>query len=137
MVGSFTRAHFAGVCVGGLTLLLLWYIPNMVELQAADCHLAPDFSDLLSKYVPPGPFRDDLDNFIRKFHEASASFIWMQLAVVLAYLVNWEMGAELYRVVILGHIIKNFSKSFIGSPRGFWFCKTGAALYCGTGERSY
>jgi len=128
-----TRGRFAGVCLAGLVLLLAWYIPNMVELQSQSCHLAPLFSQHLSVLVPEGPLRDEIDEFLAWFHEVSASFLWMQLSLVIAYLVDWNTGVEMYVVVTLGHIIKNFAKSFIGSPRGFWFCQEGHAIHCGTG----
>lgn len=130
------RASFAGACVAGLVLLLVWYIPNKVELQSQSCHLAPLFADRLSMFVPPGEQRDSLDRFLEWFHEVSASFLWMQLSLVVAYLVDWSVGVEMYSVVVLGHIIKNFGKSFIGSPRGFWSCQEGHAIYCGTGMAS-
>ena len=114
--------------------MLLWYMPQMHELQARDCNLAPEFSWYLDQVVPAGPLRTQVDVFMKWFHEVSASFIWMQQAVVIGYLWNWEIGAEMYQVVVTGHIVKNFAKSFIKSPRGFWFCQTGLALYCGSGN---
>ena len=120
--------------MAGLALLLLWYVPQMHMLQAHDCHLAPEFSGYLDQVLPAGSTRTEVDDWLKWFHEVSASFIWMQQALVIGFLVNWEMGTEMYRLVVTGHIVKNFAKSFIQSPRGFWFCQTGEALYCGSGN---
>eukprot|EP00160_Parvularia_atlantis_P015164 Unigene4189_Nuclearia_a/m.12761 Unigene4189_Nuclearia_a/g.12761 ORF Unigene4189_Nuclearia_a/g.12761 Unigene4189_Nuclearia_a/m.12761 type:complete len:339 (-) Unigene4189_Nuclearia_a:5-1021(-) len=73
------------------------------------------------------------DAWMKWVHYQTNSFIYMQLSCLVMYLVDARAGAEMYTFVVLAHIAKNLSKSFIASPRGFWFCTAGHAISCGGG----
>ena len=57
---------------------------------------------------------------------------WMVIAAIVSF-VSFRSGSDLYTYLIIGHTLKNWSKSAIASPRGFWFCPEGYSDYCGRG----
>lgn len=132
---EFSKEHLALWCLLNLAFLILWYQPQKNTLQAGDCHLPSLFASILpDSLISNAESLGSFNKVLSYFHEVSASFIWMQLAVGIGFVGDWNIGKEMYAVVVLGHVVKNFSKSFIQSPRGFWFCEEGHAIYCGTGK---
>jgi len=128
MVKLTTVAYVIGIVQ--LAALLVWYQPRKVEIQSQDCHMPVLFHNWFTTITDQPEFWDP---YLEQFHISSASFIWMQVALVVCLLIDHVIGIEMYLLVIVGHVVKNFAKSFIQSPRGFWFCEEGKAAHCGSG----
>eukprot|EP01100_Stratorugosa_tubuloviscum_P004161 TRINITY_DN2033_c0_g1_i2.p1 TRINITY_DN2033_c0_g1~~TRINITY_DN2033_c0_g1_i2.p1 ORF type:complete len:499 (-),score=127.83 TRINITY_DN2033_c0_g1_i2:163-1659(-) len=97
------------------------------ELQASNCELFLKFEKLIN-------LNEETLKILINFHKYFSSFIWMQLACIIIWMIDYSFGKQLYLLIVLGHIFKNFSKSAIGSPRAFWFCTEGFSSYCGKGN---
>ena len=110
-----------------LLAILFYYFPNKEQLQSEDCALSPY---LQSNY----PIPESILPYVVIFHQVTPSFIWMQISVLFGFFYDFHLGCEMYSVIVFGHVIKNFAKSFLFSPRVFWFCEEGHALYCGSGK---
>ena len=129
-VGQNRPTFWLGLAVGVAFTLLACELLALrffkVDIQRVNCWL-PEF--LMETF----PLGDDVNAFLSWWHKATNSFIYMQVAFVVASFFSIHFGAQLYLYIIFGHLIKNFSKSFIASPRGFWFCTSGHAVSCGGG----
>ena len=97
-----------------------------VELQSSECAWSVQLRE-------DNAVSEQVAAWLVWFHKRSSSFLWMQLSVAIMFALSERVGIEMYAYVLLGHIFKNLCKSFMLSPRGFWFCESGKALHCGEG----
>lgn len=125
-VPFFLKVGF-GVAVVALGLQLQLLYNDPAKVQGSLCGLAQTLRDVF-------PLPDPLLKALVDIHRRMSSFFWMQLSTALAFVDNYDDGTELYLYVVLGHTVKNFFKTFLQSPRGFWFCTEGSSPYCGTGN---
>eukprot|EP01094_Clydonella_sp_ATCC50884_P028360 TRINITY_DN8484_c0_g1_i1.p1 TRINITY_DN8484_c0_g1~~TRINITY_DN8484_c0_g1_i1.p1 ORF type:complete len:433 (+),score=119.03 TRINITY_DN8484_c0_g1_i1:254-1552(+) len=133
--GSFSAVGgHSGIPWGVVSTLLLAalvvfykYEGNDRWVQGASCGMALKMQHALNI-----PMESDAMEYIKLFHQTLSSNTWMMLAAALAF-ASYNRGIHLYTYLIIGHCVKNISKSIIASPRGFYFCHTGFAEYCGTG----
>jgi len=125
-VPFFLKVGF-GVAVVALALQLQLLYSDSAKVQGSLCTLSKAMRDVV-------PLPDPLLKALIDIHRRMSSFFWMQLSTALAFVENYDDGTELYLYVVLGHTVKNFFKTFLQSPRGFWFCTEGSAPYCGTGN---
>ena len=99
-----------------------------VEIQSSFCGWAAWLRDTFA-------LGDTVNDTLRHIHHKTDSFMYMQICCV--FLLGTgkytSTAAALYVYDVIAHMTKNFSKSFIASPRGFWFCTEGQAVSCGSG----
>eukprot|EP01102_Stenamoeba_stenopodia_P013764 TRINITY_DN4502_c0_g4_i1.p1 TRINITY_DN4502_c0_g4~~TRINITY_DN4502_c0_g4_i1.p1 ORF type:complete len:407 (+),score=96.43 TRINITY_DN4502_c0_g4_i1:152-1372(+) len=125
-VPFFLKVGF-GVAVVALALQLQLLYSDPAQVQGSLCSLS-------SAMRAAFPLPDPLQKALVDIHRRMSSFFWMQLSTAITFVENYDDGTEFYLYVTLGHIVKNFFKTFLQSPRGFWFCTEGSAPYCGTGN---
>jgi len=99
-----------------------------VEIQSSFCGWAAWLRDTVA-------LGDAANETLRHIHHMTDSFMYMQVCCLFLLATGKYTGtaAALYVYDVIAHMTKNFSKSFIASPRGFWFCTEGHAISCGSG----
>ena len=122
--------------VAGAVLVWLLLAAELVVLASHKAAIQASFCGWAAWLRTTFALGDTAHVVMRTVHAQTNSFNYMQVAAAAAALGQGDraaMGAQLYVYTVLVHLAKNFGKSFIASPRGFWFCTEGHAISCGDG----
>jgi hypothetical protein len=131
------QPHTTGAWVAAAAAAWALLLAELATLAWRKAAIQASFCGLAAWLRTTFPLGDAVHAVMRVVHHQTNSFVYMQAAAVLALAgvgVSAQAGVELYVYVLLVHLAKNFGKSFIASPRGFWFCTEGRAISCGSGR---
>ncbi|KCV69518.1 hypothetical protein H696_03939 [Fonticula alba] len=116
-----------------LVVILLSRFGWLAPLQTFGCAAGRRWREATAPFLP--------NSLLVALHRHTSTSVWIQLSFFLGLGYSHELGLSLYCFSVLGHVVKNFAKSFGRSPRSFWLCGSpllaGAsgigALHCGSG----